>query len=278
MKKFNISARLKIIFFSIALVSLQLGLELSLGKYFDKDDLLPYIQAFIVAVVFYISAWIVLRFRRNRAGHLAVILPTALSVFLISAFAYLLFEQLGVRVIYRTISILGLAVLWGYFYIVLLMVNILFKSILSPLPLAKAARTAMYITSVFSIFIATIILLSLPIHPVFPIILSGLVVLIYVFVNLWFTELRDKDSARLGGLAASIVMLTVFVLLNWPVSAIFIALLVSIFVYVFIGIVINILSGTLNRGMWFEYFLLIFLATFIILKVSDWGINKIPFI
>lgn len=276
--KFEISTRLKIIIFSFLLVFIQVLLEVLGGRFLQNREILPYLQAAIVGLFFYILAWIALRFRRNRSGHLYVILPTAISVFFVSAFGYLVFNQLGVRIIYRTISILSLFIFLGYFYVVLLMVNILFKSIINPLPLAKAARTAMYLTSVFSIFIASVIFVSLPIHPIFPIIFVGAIVFIYIFVNLWFTELRDRDSIRLAFLGTVVVMFAVFVLLNWPITSIYIALFVSIFAYIFIGIIVHILSGTLNRGVWLEYIFLIFIALVIILKVSDWGINKIPFI
>lgn len=237
-----------------------------------------YIQSLIIGIVYYIGMWLILGFRTKLSKHFLIILPSSLSVSIISMFLYLIAPQLSARLIYRSISLIILGGYGVFVYISALMTNILYKSVDITIPLAKAARTTMYIGSLITIFVSSLVALSLDIP--WYIALLGMVFIefYYVFVNMWFTELRDNESLRLAVLSSIIFIFIAFVLMNWPISQPFIALALSVYTYMFLGVIFNSLNGTINRGLWLEFTLIFFVVLLVILRYSDWGINQIPVI
>lgn len=238
-----------------------------------------FIRSLVMGSVSYFVLWLILGIKTTSyKKHLFVLLPTALSVFLISLFLYFLIPKLTERFIYKTMAAVVIAFFSLFIYFSSLMANILHKSIDDPLPLVKAARTAFYIISLITIFITTTLFLSIDIDVWVAMLIVTILVLFYLFVNLWYTSLADKESFRFSILGTLIVVFGFIVLINWPINISLIALSLTYIIYMYLGLIFNVLNGTFVKTLWVEYALLGIVLSYILLKFSDWGINQIPFL
>lgn len=237
-----------------------------------------FIRSLVIGAVSYLVLWFMFGLKTSYKKHLFVLLPTALSVFLVSLFLYFLIPKLTERFIYKTMAAVVIAFFSLFIYFSSLMANILYKSIDDPLPLVKAARTAFYIISLITIFITTTLFLSIEIDLWVAIGIVVLLILFYLFVNLWYTNLTDKESLRFSLLGILVVGFSFLVLLNWPINVSLIALTMTYIIYMYLGLIFNVLNGTFVKTLWVEYALLGIVLSYILLKFSDWGINQIPFL
>lgn len=269
----NLSTRTRIILISllIALVyffssNIEFGAIDIAGK---RVDLL---KAFVFGVITYLGALWSLFFKIRGERYFTLLLFPSLGVFLISL--------LGELIILTILSGLGQATLITsstiflgiYVYIVLLTVNILNKSYIENIPLALAARGALFILALIDAYLVFFMVFSNDIHILIRLLIVFVTSSALINICLWNVEYSFKSRILVAASVSLLLCFLAFVLSLWPLIPPYLALVMALFFYVFLNISMEI-REIIGRWIWIEYLTLFVLILLFLLLLPEWGIN-----
>lgn len=269
--KINTRTRAIILSFTITLVFL-VTQQINFLEILDVDLPFDVIKLLIVSVVTYMGTYWVLNFRVRGERFFTVLLFPSLSIFILTFYIELIiasvFSELG-----RAFSqILASIIVTIIAYILILTANILNLGYLQKIPLTQAGRAAHYVLTLISTYLFFSIIFSNSIPAVFK--LAGVFMISYLFTSiaLWTIEINYRQRLLSSlGIALMLVLFT-FVILLWPISSEYLALILSLIYYMALGIALEI-REVLSGRIWAEYLLLYSAIIFILFIVSNWGIN-----
>lgn len=264
----------------ITIVSIGTGLFYLLLGNIDVNQLfgittetrIDFLKALFLGIFIYIGTLWALFFKVRGERFLTIVSFPAIGVVALS----LLIELILVNII----SGIGQATLYGlsffilafYSYISLLTVNILNTSYEENIPLAQAARAALFILALIDAYLIFFMTFSndLNIFLRLTVILGVSILLSYI--SLWSIELKVNDRINVTLTVGLILTYISAVLSIWPLQPPYLALALSMFFYVFMNIAMEI-REIIGRWIWVEYFILFLLVAVMLLSFPEWGIN-----
>lgn len=225
------------------------------------------------AVLSYLGLFWALRFDFKREAFYKILPQPAVFVFSSVLFLELFFFQAFER-IYEGI-LLGFMML-GYTVVlvaVFLTTNILNVGTVKNIPLLRAAHTASYIISLFTVYFLTFSLITSDLSLYLEIPLLFLILIVVVSLHLFQLPLSKDQTRWLSfGISWAALMITLGLLL-WPLDMLFISLAPAIVIYIGIGIVMNYIGKTLTFLRVLEFCLLGAGILLVYAFQAKWGIG-----
>ncbi len=230
------------------------------------------IKAAIMSVIFLVGLYWVVGFNINGIRFVTILGYFSYIVFIFSLFLELIvFQNVG-RISEKTISLLILFIFGITIYFLILTANILNISYISRIPLAQAAKAANFLFTLFGAYFSFLLILRIATDIQFKLIPFVLVVFLLTLNTFWF---KKESFKQLFGetIAVVLFMLTMFVVfLVWPLSVEVAAMFYIIIFYILLGLGLEERETT-STLMGIEYTILLVIAGFILLKLTNWGIN-----
>ncbi len=160
-------------------------------------------------------------------------------------------------------------------YSLFLAQNIFAISAIRTINLLRSARIVSFVITLLVLFFLINIVFSLRFAPFVPPLVLSVIVFLLTFQSLWAYALereRMKEIAILSLLISLMITQLSFALIVWPVDAsIYSIFLIGIF-YTYLGLSHAWVEKHLFKGILWEYLWVGFLAVFILIAFSKWGI------
>lgn len=230
------------------------------------------LNSIVVSVLFLIGLLWVLNFRLRGFRILSLLLYPSFLVFIISLFLGLAILQNNQRISQKTLSVLIILLFAVFVYFLILTINILNKSYISEIPLAKAAKAANFIFTLFGAYLSFMQIFRAEVHVFFKMFAFFLLTFLFAFNLFWF---KGESKRQLIGetWAVTFTMLASFVLLlMWPISVELAALFHIIVYYILVGLGLEEREST-SKLMRLEYYILLLVVVFFVFQLTQWGVN-----
>jgi len=269
----NISTRTRIISISILIaVIYAFSSNIEFGAIDIGGNRVDLLKAIILAVVTYIGALWSLFFKVRGERFLTLLVFPSLGVFLISLLGELIIITILSGLGQATLIVSSTILLGVYVYLVLLTVNILNKSYIENIPLALAARGALFILALIDSYLVFFMIFSNDLNILVRLIIVFLSSSLLVNICLWNVEYSLKSRIFVATSISLVLSLLAFILSLWPLIPPYLALVMSLFFYVFLNISMEI-REIIGRWIWVEYLSLFVLILLFLLILPEWGIN-----
>ena len=95
-----------------------------------------------------------------------------------------------------------------------------------------------------------------------------------MYIALWSIKLKISQRLIASANIALFILLAAAVLSIWPVTAPYIALVLSLILYINLGISLEI-RDIISKWIMIEYISLFFLIVIMLILVAEWGINGV---
>lgn len=268
----NFSVKNKVLWISaIALIYYLVAHQFLFVEFVKSQPFFVFISPIFLAGLMFLGSLWLLNFRSGFRKYLAI---TAYSCLNVSAFAYF-FEVLIInqtRLGQISVTIIFSALMFAIFYVHLLTANIINYSHIRDIPLVYAARATAYIVSLLSEYLIFFMVFNSGVD-----ILIKLAILIGVsFFHSYFLLDSIKEIFANKIYSASAISLLVFivsiVLSIWPVTSEIKSIILTLVMYICVGISLEI-KEKIKKSIWIEYIVLIISVIFLLILLSNWGIN-----
>jgi hypothetical protein len=247
-------------------------MNVELGTIFIAGKKIDLLKALVLGIVTYFGTYWALFFKIRGERFITVLLFPMLGVFLLSLLGELILASILSGLGQAAITILSTILIVSYLYIVLLTVNILNISFLDNIPLALAARGALFIIGLTNAYLVFFMVFSNDLNIIIRLIIIFITTTMLVNVCLWSVDYSFK-SRILAALGIGIVLtLLGFVLSIWPIIPPYLALVMALFFYVFLNISMEV-REIIGKWIWIEYLTLFLLIVLFLLLLPEWGIN-----
>jgi hypothetical protein len=145
-------------------------------------------------------------------------------------------------------------------------------SYIQNIPLAQAAKAAVFILSLLDGFLVFFMLFTNDINVIYRIGSVFLIVILLSYISLWSVEL-NKSNRLIVALAVAVVLTLLSGIISmWPISAPYLALVLTLVFYIFMNISLE-MREIISTFIWIEYSVLFSLIVLLIIVLSEWGIN-----
>lgn len=272
----NISTRTRII-----VVSVLTAILYAVFNNVDFNQLLniesatgiDFVKAVVLGALLYIgNAW-ALHFRIKGERFVTVLVFPALGTMALS----LLVELIVVTLIPGTagqiaILIVSTLTIALFTYICLLTVNLLNLKYLEKIPLAQAARAALFIIALVDAYLVFFMAYSNDLHILLRVLVVAIIGGVLMYIALWTIELRLKYRLNVTIIVALVLAFISGILSMWPLQAQYLALILSLFFYIFMNIAME-MRENIGKWIWVEYLTLFGLIIILMTTISEWGIN-----
>lgn len=255
------------IMFSFSYLVLQI---VDLGKVFSINQ--DVVKAVIVSLLFLLGLFWVLGFKIKGIRLITILAYSSYLVFIQSLFLELIIFQNVGRISEKTLSLLILVVFAFSVYFLILTMNILNKSYVSRIPLAQAAKAANFLYTLLGSYFSFLVILRSGIDFYFKILVYTLVIFLLTLNLFWFKKESRRQLFGETGAVVAIMLMLFLVLLMWPLSVELSTMFFTIVFYILLGLGLEERETT-SPLMSFEYFVLLAIAIFLLLKLTIWGIN-----
>lgn len=232
------------------------------------------VSPLILAILIYLGTFWTLFFKVRGERFITVLLFPAISVFALSLLAELITASVFSNVGQFGIVFMSAIIHWVFIYVTLLTVNILNTAYLEDIPLGQAARAAQFVLILVIGYVYFFILFSNDIFILFR--LGGLAMISFLlmYIALWSIKLKISQRLIASANIALFILLAAAVLSIWPVTAPYIALVLSLILYINLGISLEI-REIISKWIMIEYISLFFLIVIMLILVAEWGINGV---
>jgi hypothetical protein len=269
----NISPRTRIVFVSLLIALVYaLSSNIEFGAIDIGGKRVDLLKAIVLMIITYLGSFWSLFFNVRGERFLTLLFFPSFGVFLISLLGELIIitilSGLGqvALIVSSTIS-LGM-----YVYIVLLTVNILNRSYLENIPLALAARGALFILALLDAYLVFFMIFSNDLNIFVRLFIVFISSSLLINTCLWSVEYSFKSRMLVAGSVSILLCFLSFVLSLWPLIPPYLALVMSLVFYVFLNISMEI-REIIGKWIWIEYFVLFVLILLFLLLLPEWGIN-----
>ena len=269
----NLSTRTRIIIVSLLIAIIYfVSSNIEFGAIDISGKRVDLLKALVFAVITYLGALWSLFFKIRGERYFTLLLFPSLGVLLISL--------LGELIVITILSGLGQAAVIAsstifiglYVYIVLLTVNILNKSYLENIPLALAARGALFILALIDAYLVFFMAFSNDLNILIRLFIVFITSSSLINICLWNVEYSFRSRMLVAGSVSLLLCFLAFVLSLWPLIPPYLALVMALFFYVFLNISMEI-REIIGRWIWIEYITLFVLILLFLLLLPEWGIN-----
>jgi hypothetical protein len=263
--------RTKVIILTIVTVLIFLLLQvLDLSRVIATNTEL--FKALIVSAVFLIGLYWAIGFKVQGSRFVTILGYSTYLVFIQSLFLELIvFQNVG-RISEKTASFAILVVFAFSIYFLTLTVNILNLSYLSNIPLAKAAKAANFVYTLFGAYFSFLLIFRAGLDTWVRLAVFLFVIILLTFSIFWF---KQESKKQLLG-ETIVVVLTMFtfalIFMIWPFPVEVATMFYTIIFYILIGLGLEE-RDTTSKVMRAEYIVLIIIAVLLVLKLASWGIN-----
>ncbi|MEI7578865.1 MAG: hypothetical protein WCJ58_02370 [bacterium] len=226
----------------------------------------------ILGLIIYVGTFWVLFFKVKGERLLTILLFPAINIFALTLFSELIVDNVLNGVEQFGAIFISIIIFWGYTYISLLIANILNTAHLADIPLEQAAKAAQFVLTLITAYIMFFILFS---NDIFIILKIGIVVLLAFlssYNSLWTIDLKARQRFTASLIIALLMCFASMIISIWPISAPYIALILTLLFYIFLGISLEI-REIISSSVWIEYNVLFLLILVLIILVAEWGIN-----
>jgi len=269
----KISNRKRIIIVSILIAIIYLFIRDSeLGAIIIAGKKIDLFKALIIGLFTYLGTYWALFFRIRGERFITVLLFPTLGVVLLSLLGELILVSLLSSLGQATLIVVSTIIIGFYLYIVLLTINILNISFLENIPLALAARGALFSIALINAYLVFFMVFSNDINIFLRLSIIFIMTGLLVNVCLWSVEYSLRSRIFVAIAIGLILALLGFVLSIWPLIPPYLALIMALFFYIFLNISMEI-REIIGKWIWVEYFTLVLLIIMFLLLLPEWGIN-----
>ncbi len=241
-------------------------------KLLDIDASFDFVKLFVISLVMYLGVFWALSFRIKGERFVTVLFFPSLAIFVLTLYIELIIGSIFGDINRVLTQILASMIVALVSYILILTANILNVGFLENIPLTQAGRAAHYVLTLISTYLFFSIIFSNSIGIILKISLVFAVTYLFTTIALWTIKIEYRQRF-LSSLSISITMVVLgFVLVLWPISSEYLALIMTLIYYMALGMALEI-REVLSSRIWLEYLLLFFAIILILLLISDWGIN-----
>lgn len=272
----NISTRARIVIIS-GLTALMYAVlnNFDFNKLLNIDSVtgIDFFKAVLLGVFLYIGTAWALFFRIKGERFVTVLVFPALGTMALSLLVELIVVNLIPGTVGRIAIVLVSTLIIGiYTYICLLTVNLLNLKYLEKIPLAQAARAALFIIALIDAYLIFFMAYSNDLHILLRLSVVALIGGVLMYIALWTIELRLAYRLNVTLAVAMVLSFISGVLSMWPMQAPYLALILSLFFYIFMNIAME-MRENIGKWIWVEYLTLFGLILILLATISEWGIN-----
>lgn len=232
-----------------------------------------FFKALALGVFLYIGTAWALFFRIKGERFITVLLFPALGTMALSLLAELIVVNLITGSVDQ-IAVVGVSTLivGFYTYICLLTVNLLNAKYLENIPLAQAARAALFIIALIDAYLIFFMAYSNDLFIFLRVAVVAITSGLLMYIALWTIELRLRYRLNVTFAVALVLAFISGILSMWPLQAPYLALILSLFFYIFMNIALE-MREIIGKWIWVEYLILFGLVVVLLITFSEWGIN-----
>jgi hypothetical protein len=273
MIKLNTRARVIIVSILTAIIyAVQATLDFE--SYFNLDSKLfaDLLKGLILGVFLYIGAFWALFFKVRGERLITIMLFPSFGIIALSILLQLILTSFIGGIGQIPLFIVSLLTIAFFTYINLLSVNILNTSYLQNIPLAQAAKAAIFILSLLDGFLIFFLLFTNDINILYRISGAFLTVLLLSYISLWSVDMFRSEKLLTSIALAVLLSFIAGVISIWPISAPYLALTLTLIFYIFMNISLE-MREIISEYIWVEYAIIFSLILLLLLLLSEWGIN-----
>lgn len=273
MIKLNTRARVIIVSILVAvLYAVQATLDYEV--YFNLDSKLfsDLLKGAILGFVLYIGAFWALFFKVRGERLITIMLFPSFGIVALSVLLQLILTSFIGGIGQIPILIISVIIIGIFTYINLLSVNILNTSYLQNIPLAQAAKAAIFILSLLDGFLIFFLLFTNDINILYRISGVFLTVILLSYISLWSVDMFRSEKLLTAIALAVLLTFIAGAISIWPISAPYLALTLTLIFYIFMNISLE-MREIISEYIWLEYAVIFSLILLLLLLLSEWGIN-----
>jgi hypothetical protein len=225
---------------------------------------------FLAGLMFLGSLWL-LNFKSGFRKYLSI---TTYSCVNVSAFAFF-FEVIIInqtRLGQISITILFSCLIFAIFYVHLLTSNIINYSHIRDIPLVYAARATAYIISLLSEYLIFYMTFNANIDILIKILIVSTISFFHCYFLLDSIKETFANKINSSSTISLLIFIVTIVLSFWPVTSEIKSIILTLIMYICVGISLEI-KEKIKKSIWIEYIVLIISIIFLLILLSNWGIN-----
>jgi hypothetical protein len=273
MIKLNTRARVIIVsILTAALYAVQATLDYE--TYFNLESKLfsDLLKGAVLGAFMYIGVFWALFFKVRGERLITIMLFPSFGIVALSILLQLILTSFIGGIGQIPIFILSLVIIGIFTYINLLSVNILNTSYLQNIPLAQAAKAAIFILSLLDGFLIFFLLFTNDINILYRISGVFLTVILLSYISLWSVDMFRSEKLLTAIALAVLLTFIAGAISIWPISAPYLALTLTLIFYIFMNISLE-MREIISEYIWLEYAVIFSLILLLLLLLSEWGIN-----
>ena len=273
MKKINTRARVVIVSLIVATVYVLMSL------FWEETSLDPQIQfvndlikGVVLGAILYLGTFWALFFKVKGERLITIMLFPSIGILVLSILMQLILLTFISNISQIPLLIISFVIIGAFTYINLLAVNILNTSYLQNIPLAQAAKAAVFIISLIDAFLSFYLIFTNDINIFYRLGIVYLTTILFSYISLWSIELRRANKVTISLTVALLMLLLAGGISMWPVGAPYLALALTLTFYVCMNISLE-MREIIGKWIWVEYGVIFALIIFLLVLLSEWGIN-----
>jgi len=273
MKKINTRARVVIVSLLVATAYVLMSL---FWEGTSPDPQIQFVEdllkGLILGVILYLGTFWALFFKVRGERLITIMLFPSIGILALSILMQLILVTFISNISQVPLLIISFLVLGAFTYINLLAVNILNTSYLQNIPLAQAAKAAVFIISLIDAFLTFYLIFTNDINIFYRLGIVYLTTVLFSYISLWSIELRRMNKVTISLTVALLMLLLAGGISMWPVGAPYLALALTLTFYVCMNISLE-MREIIGKWIWVEYGVIFTLIVFLLVLLSEWGIN-----
>ncbi len=273
MKKINTRARVVIVSLLVATAYVLMSL---FWEGTSPDPQIQFVEdllkGLILGVILYLGTFWALFFKVRGERLITIMLFPSIGILVLSILMQLILVTFISNISQVPLLIISFLVLGAFTYINLLAVNILNTSYLQNIPLAQAAKAAVFIISLIDAFLTFYLIFTNDINIFYRLGIVYLTTVLFSYISLWSIELRRMNKVTISLTVALLMLLLAGGISMWPVGAPYLALALTLTFYVCMNISLE-MREIIGKWIWVEYGVIFTLIVFLLVLLSEWGIN-----
>lgn len=273
MKKINTRARVVIVSLLVATAYVLMSL---FWEGTSPDPQIQFVEdllkGLILGVILYLGTFWALFFKVRGERLITIMLFPSIGILVLSILMQLILVTFISNISQVPLLIISFLVLGAFTYINLLAVNILNTSYLQNIPLAQAAKAAIFIISLIDAFLTFYLIFTNDINIFYRLGIVYLTTVLFSYISLWSIELRRMNKVTISLTVALLMLLLAGGISMWPVGAPYLALALTLTFYVCMNISLE-MREIIGKWIWVEYGVIFTLIVFLLVLLSEWGIN-----
>ena len=273
MKKINTRARVVIVSLLVATAYVLMSL---FWEGTSPDPQIQFVEdllkGLILGVILYLGTFWALFFKVRGERLITIMLFPSIGILVLSILMQLILVTFISNISQVPLLIISFLVLGAFTYINLLAVNILNTSYLQNIPLAQAAKAAVFIISLIDAFLTFYLIFTNDINIFYRLGIVYLTTVLFSYISLWSIELRRMNKVTISLTVSLLMLLLAGGISMWPVGAPYLALALTLTFYVCMNISLE-MREIIGKWIWVEYGVIFTLIVFLLVLLSEWGIN-----